>query len=420
MEGAYFIGLIIYCIICGVICKAIASSRGMEGGFWWGFWLNIIGIIIVAVRPNDNKPAYANTTSTPSSPRDREREILADGGWKCDCGMVNYKYVTSCSCGRSKWDVEQKRYRERQEAEKAAVERVEIKKAAAGKAAAEKKPEEVNAIPSSTQTTNNLTEADIVKYLKDYKELLDAEVLTHEEFERKKAQLLQNLAIDTKNLGEVEVIKHLKDYKELLDTRILTPKEFEEIKRELLQDEEQKRLKEQRKKEEEQKRIEEQKRLEEQRRKEEEQKRLEEQRRKEEEEQKRLEELNRRQEERKKEEEQKRLEEQRRKEEEQKRLEEEEQRLLVEQKNAEVKRQLGFYTNMPHIFYCKNCGAAFGGISKNKPEKCEKCNYPISETTITREEWRTLSSEQKVQALFDDGILTQEEYEAKKRKLQEK
>ena len=74
-------------------------------------------------------------------------------------------------------------------------------------------------------------------------------------------------------------------------------------------------------------------------------------------------------------------------------------------------------SSAPHIFYCKNCGAAFGGTSDNKPEKCPKCNSSIFETTIPRDIWRTLSSEQKIQALFDEGILTQEEYNAKKRKL---
>ena len=53
----YLIGVIVVGVICGLICKAIASSRGMEGGFWWGFWLWIIGIIVVAVRPNDRKAA---------------------------------------------------------------------------------------------------------------------------------------------------------------------------------------------------------------------------------------------------------------------------------------------------------------------------------------------------------------------------
>ena len=58
----YLITYLIICIIHGAITKAIARSRGMEGGFGWGFWLWIIGIIIVAVRPNDNKRETAVVT----------------------------------------------------------------------------------------------------------------------------------------------------------------------------------------------------------------------------------------------------------------------------------------------------------------------------------------------------------------------
>lgn len=49
----YFVGLLIYMLICGFIAKSITSSRDMDGGFWWGFCLGIVGIIVVAVRPKD-------------------------------------------------------------------------------------------------------------------------------------------------------------------------------------------------------------------------------------------------------------------------------------------------------------------------------------------------------------------------------
>ncbi len=55
MEIAYLIGYLVVGVICGFITKAITNNRCMEGGFWWGFFLGIIGIIIVAVRPNDKK-----------------------------------------------------------------------------------------------------------------------------------------------------------------------------------------------------------------------------------------------------------------------------------------------------------------------------------------------------------------------------
>lgn len=35
----------------GIACYAIAKSRGYRHGFWWGFLLPILGLIVVALRP---------------------------------------------------------------------------------------------------------------------------------------------------------------------------------------------------------------------------------------------------------------------------------------------------------------------------------------------------------------------------------
>ena len=43
--------------IWGLIAMNVADSRKMKGGFWWGFFLGIVGIIVVAMRPNDNQRA---------------------------------------------------------------------------------------------------------------------------------------------------------------------------------------------------------------------------------------------------------------------------------------------------------------------------------------------------------------------------
>ncbi len=34
--------------------------------------------------------------------------MLDEGGWKCKCGRINYKYVSTCTCGVSKRDMETK------------------------------------------------------------------------------------------------------------------------------------------------------------------------------------------------------------------------------------------------------------------------------------------------------------------------
>lgn len=83
MDSAYTIGYliggIVVSIICGAICKAISSGRGMDGGFWWGFWLWIIGIIVVAVRPNENKSVPILPASSPYEDLERLANLKAQG-----------------------------------------------------------------------------------------------------------------------------------------------------------------------------------------------------------------------------------------------------------------------------------------------------------------------------------------------------
>ena len=38
----------------------------------------------------------------------RKQRILDEGGWKCKCGRINYKYVSTCTCGVSRRDMETK------------------------------------------------------------------------------------------------------------------------------------------------------------------------------------------------------------------------------------------------------------------------------------------------------------------------
>jgi hypothetical protein len=53
----YLIIYLIAGVVCGFITKSMNESKGYDGGFAWGFFLDIIGIIVVAVRP------YAKSSS---------------------------------------------------------------------------------------------------------------------------------------------------------------------------------------------------------------------------------------------------------------------------------------------------------------------------------------------------------------------
>lgn len=46
---------LIIMVICGCVSQKIASDKGYNNGFWWEFFLCIIGIAIVASKPNNNQ-----------------------------------------------------------------------------------------------------------------------------------------------------------------------------------------------------------------------------------------------------------------------------------------------------------------------------------------------------------------------------
>lgn len=87
-------------------------------------------------------------------------KLLASGGWKCGCGRVNASYTSSCVCGRSKHG--------------------------------ETVPEAVpvhQPRPAMDDPVNN-TEIANAAAIREYKKLMDDGIITAEEFEVKKKQLL--------------------------------------------------------------------------------------------------------------------------------------------------------------------------------------------------------------------------------------
>ena len=56
----YIIGILILCCIFGFITKHINESKGYTGGFAWGFFLAVIGIIVVACKPDNRSLSHKN------------------------------------------------------------------------------------------------------------------------------------------------------------------------------------------------------------------------------------------------------------------------------------------------------------------------------------------------------------------------
>lgn len=159
----YVIGMIIWSIIWGCAARAIVVNKGYDDEstkyFWLGFFFAFIAVIVAACRPQYQRGDYSQSQLSLLSREAEEHKILSNGGWKCDCGRLNYNYCTSCACGRNKWEVLAKR----QEAEEKA--KVVVVK-------------------------NNEPDKSAAQQIKEFKELYDSGIISSEEFETKKKQLL--------------------------------------------------------------------------------------------------------------------------------------------------------------------------------------------------------------------------------------
>ncbi|MDE6672170.1 MAG: SHOCT domain-containing protein [Ruminococcus sp.] len=154
----YLIGSLIGGVIWGLIAQKIYNNKGYDdySGFWWGFWLSIIGLIVVACKPENYISNYNiyNGSSVYAQEEEKKR-LLADDNWKCNnCGQVNPRYLTTCTCGTSKSNNEP-------------VSRPIVR-------------------PENTLKKTSMTADELLKL----KQLLDAGVLTQEEFDKMKKQLL--------------------------------------------------------------------------------------------------------------------------------------------------------------------------------------------------------------------------------------
>lgn len=132
-----------------------------------GICLGVIGLIVVLVRKEKPTFSYVDNRKNDEEPtaleklarEKRKEEAMASGGWKCiQCGRVNASYAGTCGCGMSKYD----------NTPRISVP-VELPKQ-------KLKPED---------------EMMNLKRLKSYKDLLDAGVISQEDYDKKKAELLK-------------------------------------------------------------------------------------------------------------------------------------------------------------------------------------------------------------------------------------
>lgn len=177
----YAIGLVIYGLVFGFATKVVIENKGYDDNwFWWGFFFGFIALIVACAKPQNvrysgnstytdyssHSPAYG-TPLAAAARESEEKKILAAGGWKCACGSVNAAYVSTCYCGRNKSDMTATQCKKELEAKK----------------------QDEHAKLADTQD-DYADELSKVAAIKEYKKLMDDGIISQEEFDAKKKQLL--------------------------------------------------------------------------------------------------------------------------------------------------------------------------------------------------------------------------------------
>ena len=183
--GYIFGGSIIWGIIWGYAAREIIINRGYGEEatkfFWLGFFFSFIAVIIAVTRPvyrsewsSSSRSIIVPKTVSESNPySDNFMTRVPDGGWRCsNCGKAHYSYETSCSCGKSRFDLAPT-----------------VKKKEAAISTIDETLEE-NSMNTVGQKDNTNTDRSPFDVIRKYKELLDEGIITQEEFDAKKKQLL--------------------------------------------------------------------------------------------------------------------------------------------------------------------------------------------------------------------------------------
>ena len=168
----WFFGLIVSGFIWGCVTQKVIENKGYDDyWFWWGFFFGIFALIVACTKPQ-------NTYSPPTEPTTYDRYMaskaqkssdntnrtptpIVSNTWRCSCGQINPHYVYECTCGAKRRTLQEQ--------------------------LTEKK---ISKSPVSPKNQHQDTQLLNLQLLREYKELLDSGIITQEEFDKKKSELL--------------------------------------------------------------------------------------------------------------------------------------------------------------------------------------------------------------------------------------
>lgn len=135
------------------VYKLIVSKGYYENWFWWGFFFQLIALVVALIKPDISNvyPSEQAVQAADARKVCHDSGLLDSGGWQCRrCGRINPGYTGTCGCGMSR-------------------------------AGNDGPPEDGGRFERETANA---------RAIRAYKELLDSGLITREEFEKKKAELL--------------------------------------------------------------------------------------------------------------------------------------------------------------------------------------------------------------------------------------
>ncbi len=188
-------------LIFGLISRAIAKSKGYDTGFAWGFWLGLIGVIVVACK-TDISQQY-NAPYQPMYPSAAGYQMgksvnagHSSKGWTCTCGATNPSSIDTClSCRRYRHDVESKKTCPHCGANN---KQSNIYCFACGKAIDEAAQPQAAApapapAPAIEAPAPKMDASDAFTLLEKLGKLHETGILTDEEFQKKKTEILDKM-----------------------------------------------------------------------------------------------------------------------------------------------------------------------------------------------------------------------------------
>ena len=180
------VAILVRCFWGWATNKVVENKGYTDSWFIWGFLFGLIAFVVALTKEDNHSNIYSSRTALTRASKAYDEEfktIVANGSdWYCKkCKKTNPSYVGTCSCGNTK-------------AANNAKSTVSTDNSGSSAQKTEDTKKNVEEVTKNTETADEIkTEEKNVRILKQYKDLLDAGVITQQEFDNKKKQIFGSI-----------------------------------------------------------------------------------------------------------------------------------------------------------------------------------------------------------------------------------